>query len=141
MEPRDVNEEAARKATLRGLLTFRTDLEPVALDDVEPAREIVKRFSTGAMSLGSISTEAHETLAIAMNRLGGKSNTGEGGEDPRRYTPDPNGDSRRRSTSRTASPVQHCAAPHVQFHAVGCPARNGGLTHVIPSSPPPSRAV
>ena len=66
----------------------------IPLDEVEPAKEIVKRFATGAMSLGSLSPEAHETLAIAMNRLGGKSNTGEGGEDPRRYTPDPNGDLR-----------------------------------------------
>src|SRR4051794_3047334 len=90
-----VNTDAARRATLRGLLTFRTDREPVPLDEVEPAKEIVRRFATGAMSLGSISTEAHETLAIAMNRLGGRSNTGEGGEDPRRFTPDANGDLRR----------------------------------------------
>jgi hypothetical protein len=74
-----VNADAARRATLRGLLTFRTDQAPVPIEDVEPAQEIVKRFATGAMSLGSISTEAHETLAVAMNRLGGRSNTGEGG--------------------------------------------------------------
>src|SRR4051812_43911291 len=81
-----VNQEATRKATLRGLLTFREGAqEPIGLDEVEPAKDIVRRFSTGAMSLGSISTESHETLAIAMNRLGGKSNTGEGGEDPRRF--------------------------------------------------------
>ena len=73
------------------------------LDEVEPASEIVKRFATGAMSLGSISREAHETLAIAMNRLGGKSNTGEGGEDAARYTPDPNGDSRRSAIKQVAS--------------------------------------
>ncbi|HEY1594430.1 MAG TPA: glutamate synthase-related protein, partial [Thermoleophilaceae bacterium] len=73
------------KATLRGLLQFRAAGEPVPLDEVEAASEIVKRFATGAMSLGSISTEAHSTLAIAMNRIGGKSNTGEGGEDPKRY--------------------------------------------------------
>ena len=73
------------------------------LDEVEPAKEIVKRFATGAMSLGSISTEAHETLAIAMNRLGGRSNTGEGGEDPRRFTPDANGDLRRSAIKQVAS--------------------------------------
>src|SRR3954470_17759005 len=98
-----VNTDAARRATLRGLLTFRTDREPVPLDEVQPAKEIVKRFATGAMSLGSISTEAHETLAIAMNRLGGRSNTGEGGEDPRRFTPDANGDLRRSAIKQVAS--------------------------------------
>ena len=76
---------------------------PIPLDEVEPAKEIVKRFATGAMSLGSISTEAHETLAIAMNRLGGRSNTGEGGEDPRRFTPDANGDLRRSAIKQVAS--------------------------------------
>ena len=75
---------AAKGATLRGLFRFRSDRAPVPIEEVEPASEIVKRFSTGAMSYGSISAEAHETLAIAMNRLGGKSNTGEGGEDPDR---------------------------------------------------------
>jgi glutamate synthase (NADPH/NADH) large chain/glutamate synthase (ferredoxin) len=98
-----VNDDAARRATLRGLLRLRTDLEPVALEEVEPAQEIVKRFATGAMSLGSISTEAHETLAIAMNRLGGRSNTGEGGEDPRRFEPDANGDRRRSAIKQVAS--------------------------------------
>ena len=98
-----VNEDAARRATLRGLLNFRTDQAPVPLEEVEPAAEIVKRFATGAMSLGSISTEAHETLAVAMNRLGGRSNTGEGGEDPRRFTPDANGDSRRSAIKQVAS--------------------------------------
>src|ERR1700742_2116256 len=92
-----VNEDAARRATLRGLLKFRELPEDqwLGADGGEPASEIVKRFVTGAMSLGSLGREAHETLAIAMNRLGGKSNTGEGGEDPVRYTPDRNGDSRR----------------------------------------------
>ncbi|UGS37826.1 glutamate synthase large subunit [Capillimicrobium parvum] len=86
---RMVNEDATRKATLRGLMTFRDDdVEAIALDEVEPAKEIVKRFATGAMSLGSISREAHETLAKAMNHLGGRSNTGEGGEDPVRFTDD-----------------------------------------------------
>ncbi len=78
---------------IRGLLQFKTG-QPIPLDEVEPASEIVKRFATGAMSFGSISREAHETLAIAMNRLGGFSNTGEGGEDPARFKPYPNGDSR-----------------------------------------------
>jgi glutamate synthase domain-containing protein 2/glutamate synthase domain-containing protein 1/glutamate synthase domain-containing protein 3 len=99
-----VNEESTRRAALRGLLKLRTsDENAVPLDEVEPAKEIVRRFATGAMSLGSISTEAHETLAIAMNRLGGKSNTGEGGEDPRRFTPDPNGDRRRSAIKQVAS--------------------------------------
>jgi glutamate synthase domain-containing protein 2/glutamate synthase domain-containing protein 1/glutamate synthase domain-containing protein 3 len=99
-----VNDDAARRATLRGLMRFRTeDAEPVPLEEVEPAKEIVKRFATGAMSLGSISRESHETLAIAMNRLGGKSNTGEGGEDPVRFTPDANGDLRRSSIKQVAS--------------------------------------
>src|SRR5574337_1259573 len=81
-----VNDQSRRLMTLRGLFEFRTDpAAAVPLDEVEPAQEIVKRFVTGAMSLGSISTEAHTTLAIAMNRIGGKSNTGEGGEDPARY--------------------------------------------------------
>jgi glutamate synthase domain-containing protein 2/glutamate synthase domain-containing protein 1/glutamate synthase domain-containing protein 3 len=98
-----VNDEAVRKATLRGLLRFRAAESPIPLDDVEPASELVKRFSTGAMSLGSLSREAHETLAIAMNRLGGKSNTGEGGEDPVRYVRDENGDSRRSAIKQVAS--------------------------------------
>jgi glutamate synthase (NADPH) large chain len=98
-----VNEEARKNGALRGLLTFRTAATPVSLDDVEPASEIVKRFCTGAMSFGSLSAEAHETLAIAMNRIGGKSNTGEGGEDPARFLPLPNGDSRRSAIKQIAS--------------------------------------
>jgi glutamate synthase domain-containing protein 2/glutamate synthase domain-containing protein 1/glutamate synthase domain-containing protein 3 len=99
-----VNDDAARKATLRGLLRLGTEhRQPIALEEVEPAKEIVRRFCTGAMSLGSISREAHETLAIAMNRLGGRSNTGEGGEDPSRFTPDPNGDRRRSAIKQVAS--------------------------------------
>jgi glutamate synthase (NADPH/NADH) large chain len=83
-----INDQSRRHMTFRGLFEFRFDKrQPVPLEEVEPAAEIVKRFSTGAMSLGSISTEAHTTLAIAMNRIGGKSNTGEGGEDRRRYAP------------------------------------------------------
>ena len=92
-----------RGLTLRGLIRPRVDLDPVPLEEVEPATEIVRRFATGAMSLGSLSPEAHETLAIAMNRLGGRSNTGEGGEDPRRYVPYPNGDSRRSAIKQVAS--------------------------------------
>jgi glutamate synthase domain-containing protein 2/glutamate synthase domain-containing protein 3 len=98
-----VNEQAARRAELRGLMQFRPADEPVPLEEVEPATEIVKRFSTGAMSLGSLSRESHETLAIAMNRLGAKSNTGEGGEDPTRFEPDENGDSRRSAIKQVAS--------------------------------------
>jgi glutamate synthase (NADPH/NADH) large chain/glutamate synthase (ferredoxin) len=97
-----VNEDAVRRATLRGLLEFRPGT-PIPLEEVEPASEIVKRFSTGAMSLGSLSREAHETLAIAMNKIGGKSNTGEGGEDPVRYEPDANGDLRRSAIKQVAS--------------------------------------
>ncbi|MFD2235843.1 glutamate synthase-related protein, partial [Phaeospirillum tilakii] len=81
-----INDQSKRHMTLRGLFEFKFDpSKAVPLDEVEPASEIVKRFATGAMSLGSISTEAHATLAVAMNRIGGKSNTGEGGEDPARY--------------------------------------------------------
>jgi glutamate synthase (NADPH/NADH) large chain/glutamate synthase (ferredoxin) len=100
-----INDDAARRATLRGLLQFQELPEDqwLPLEEIEPAKEIVKRFSTGAMSLGSLSREAHETLAIAMNRLGGRSNTGEGGEDPVRYTPDANGDSRRSAIKQVAS--------------------------------------
>jgi glutamate synthase (NADPH/NADH) large chain/glutamate synthase (ferredoxin) len=111
-----VNDDAARKATLRGLLRIGTEDREwddsrgergvgraIPIDEVEPAKEIVRRFCTGAMSLGSISREAHETLAIAMNRLGGRSNTGEGGEDPTRFTPDPNGDRRRSAIKQVAS--------------------------------------
>ncbi len=99
-----VNDDASRKATLRGLMKFNAQgVTPIALEEVEPAKEIVKRFATGAMSLGSISRESHETLAIAMNRLGGKSNTGEGGEDPVRFTPDANGDLRRSAIKQVAS--------------------------------------
>ncbi len=97
-----VDDQSVRLATLRGLFRFR-DRTPVPLDEVEPITEIVKRFSTGAMSYGSISKEAHETLAIAMNRLGGRSNTGEGGEDADRYIPDPNGDLRRSAIKQVAS--------------------------------------
>ncbi len=89
--------------TLRGLFDFRSDRDPVPLDEVEPVSEIVKRFATGAMSYGSISAEAHETLAIAMNRIGGRSNSGEGGEDAERFLPDANGDLRRSAVKQVAS--------------------------------------
>ncbi|HEX4436331.1 MAG TPA: glutamate synthase large subunit [Solirubrobacteraceae bacterium] len=102
-----VNEDAARRATLRGLLEIGNGAgardKAIPLEEVESAKEIVRRFCTGAMSLGSISREAHETLAIAMNRLGGRSNTGEGGEDPVRFTPDANGDRRRSAIKQVAS--------------------------------------
>ncbi len=89
--------------TLRGLLKLRYSDHPIPIEEVEPAKEIVKRFTTGAMSFGSISKEAHETLAIAMNRIGGMSNTGEGGEDEARFTRDPNGDLRRSAVKQVAS--------------------------------------
>jgi glutamate synthase (NADPH/NADH) large chain/glutamate synthase (ferredoxin) len=119
-----VNDDATRRATLRGLLRIGpaaaggdgesagaaargggevAGAGPIPLEQVEPAREIVKRFCTGAMSLGSISREAHETLAIAMNHLGGRSNTGEGGEDPARFKPDPDGRERRSAIKQVAS--------------------------------------
>jgi glutamate synthase (ferredoxin) len=98
-----IDEQQTKLLTLRGLLDFRPSPNPVPLDEVEPAKEIVRRFATGAMSYGSISKEAHETLAIAMNRLGGWSNTGEGGEDPVRYQPDPSGDSKNSKIKQVAS--------------------------------------
>ncbi|NCF33086.1 MAG: glutamate synthase large subunit [Proteobacteria bacterium] len=98
-----VNEDNTRKATLRGLLDFSASQTSIDLDEVEDAAEIVKRFATGAMSFGSISAEAHESLAIAMNRLGGKSNTGEGGEDAKRFIPLANGDSKRSAIKQVAS--------------------------------------
>ncbi|AAU91702.1 glutamate synthase, large subunit [Methylococcus capsulatus str. Bath] len=98
-----INEQNEQLLTLRGLMDFRFAVEPVPLDEVEPAREIVKRFATGAMSFGSISYEAHTTLAIAMNRIGGKSNTGEGGELPERFVPLANGDSLRSAIKQVAS--------------------------------------
>ncbi len=100
-----VNEQSTRSCALRGLLKFKpaANGKSIPLDQVEPTSEIVKRFATGAMSFGSISAESHEALAIALNRLGGKSNTGEGGEEPERWTPDPNGDSRRSAIKQVAS--------------------------------------
>jgi len=100
---RIVNEQNQDLYTLRGLLEFRPAGPPVPIEEVEAAAEIVKRFATGAMSFGSISKEAHETLAIAMNRMGGRSNTGEGGEDEARFQRDPNGDWRRSAIKQVAS--------------------------------------
>jgi glutamate synthase (ferredoxin) len=97
------NNQQKNLATLRGLLEIKPSGQPIPLEEVEPASNIVRRFATGAMSLGSISREAHETMAIAMNRLGGKSNTGEGGEDSVRYKPDANGDLRRSAIKQVAS--------------------------------------
>ncbi len=99
------NHDSRTRCQLRGLLKFREPAEgtSIPLDQVQPTSEIVKRFCTGAMSFGSISAEAHESLAIAMNRIGGKSNTGEGGEDPERFTPLPNGDSKRSAIKQVAS--------------------------------------
>jgi len=99
------NEHNTRNCTLRGLMDFNDNANggPVPLDEVESAKDIVKRFATGAMSFGSISQDAHETLAVAMNRMGGKSNTGEGGEDPIRFIASDNGDSKRSAIKQVAS--------------------------------------
>ena len=99
----EVNDQSRELCTLRGLMELKSTREPVPIDAVEPVEAIVKRFKTGAMSYGSISKEAHEALAIAMNRIGGKSNTGEGGEDPARYNHDENGDSRNSAIKQVAS--------------------------------------
>src|ERR1017187_4303147 len=98
-----IDKKSQNMATLRSLMKIKKAKKPVPLEEVEPAKEIVKRFTTGAMSFGSISKEAHETLAIAMNRIGGKSNTGEGGEDEERFQPDANGDLRRSAVKQVAS--------------------------------------
>jgi glutamate synthase domain-containing protein 2/glutamate synthase domain-containing protein 3 len=98
-----IDKQSTQLCTLRGLMKLKKSAAPVPLEDVEPAKEIVKRFNTGAMSFGSISKEAHETLAIAMNRIGGRSNTGEGGEDEERFKPDANGDLRRSAVKQVAS--------------------------------------
>ena len=97
------NEQTTKNSTLRGLMKFKYAADPLPLEEVEPEKEIVKRFATGAMSLGSISTEAHESLALAMNKLGGKSNTGEGGEDPIRFKPLDDGGSKRSAIKQVAS--------------------------------------
>jgi glutamate synthase domain-containing protein 2 len=98
-----VNRQSEHLATLRGLFTFKPAAQPVPLEEVEPVEAILGRFATGAMSYGSIGLEAHETLAIAMNRMGGRSNTGEGGEDNARYLHDANGDWRRSAIKQVAS--------------------------------------
>ena len=98
-----VDVENGALAVLRGMLELRPAGEPLPIDEVEPTTEILRRFTTGGMSLGALGPEAHETLAVAMNRIGGMSNSGEGGEDIRRYTPDPNGDERRSRIKQVAS--------------------------------------
>jgi glutamate synthase (NADPH/NADH) large chain len=98
-----INDQSERLLTIRGLMKFKLADQPIPLDEVEPAANIVRRFATGAMSFGSISREAHTTLAIAMNRIGGKSNTGEGGEEASRFKPLPNGDSMRSAIKQVAS--------------------------------------
>ncbi len=98
-----IDDQSERMATLRGLMSLKYAAQPIPIEEVEPVATIVKRFKTGAMSYGSISKEAHEALAVAMNRIGGKSNTGEGGEDPARYIPEPNGDSKNSAIKQVAS--------------------------------------
>src|SRR5665213_2235191 len=98
-----INNQAKNLCTLRGLLDFKFAENPIPIEEVESVDEIVKRFKTGAMSYGSISKEAHEALSVAMNRIGGRSNTGEGGEDPARYIPEPNGDSKNSAIKQVAS--------------------------------------
>jgi glutamate synthase domain-containing protein 2/glutamate synthase domain-containing protein 1/glutamate synthase domain-containing protein 3 len=101
---REINDQSRELYTIRGLLRFKSGAQPpVPLEEVEPVESIMRRFCTGAMSFGSISAEAHETIAIAMNRIGGKSNSGEGGEDPKRFVRDPNGDWRRSAIKQVAS--------------------------------------
>ncbi|MEE2629099.1 MAG: glutamate synthase-related protein, partial [Candidatus Latescibacterota bacterium] len=98
-----INDQSERMATLRSLLEMKLSDKSIPIDEVEPIEAITRRFKSGAMSYGSISQEAHETLAIAMNRIGGRSNTGEGGEDPARYKPEPNGDSKNSAIKQIAS--------------------------------------
>ena len=123
---------ATRACALRGLLKFKDrSAAAVPLEEVEPAANIVKRFCTGAMSFGSISAETHETLAIAMNRIGGKSNTGEGGEDPKRFVPLPNGDSRRSALPCSSTspmrmrPSSNCSSRFRQRSIVDLPQPDG----------------
>ena len=128
-----VNDQAKRRATLRGLMELKPAGPPVPIEEVEPVEAIVKRFKTGAMSYGSISKEAHETLAIAMNRIGGKSNTGEGGEDPARYVLDANGDSATARSSR--SPPAASASPATTWSTpASCRSR-------WPRAPSPAKAA
>ena len=98
-----VDDQSKNRATLRGLFKIKSTTKPINVEEVESIESIMKRFHTGAMSYGSISGEAHETLAIALNRIGGRSNTGEGGEDPERFSPDSNGDLRRSAIKQVAS--------------------------------------
>ena len=118
-----VNDQTRKRATLRGLFELKLAATPIPLEEVEPAESILKRFATGAMSYGSISQEAHETLAIAMNRLGGKSNTGEGGEDPARYVPDANGDSRGAAPSSRSRPRGSASRANISSTPTICRSR------------------
>ena len=126
-----INDQTKRMLTLRGLFEFRYAATPVPLAEVEPAAEIVRRFATGAMSLGSISTEAHATLAVAMNRIGGKSNTGEGGEDAQRYPPVKAGETLRSriASARRRHPAQGrgLAALEDQAGGIGPVRRDGRI--------------
>jgi glutamate synthase domain-containing protein 2/glutamate synthase domain-containing protein 1/glutamate synthase domain-containing protein 3 len=110
-----IDDQSYFLSTIRGLMKFKKDREAIPVEEVEPISSIVKRFCTGAMSLGSISTEAHETLALAMNKIGGKSNTGEGGEDERRFTPDAAGD--RCSSIKQVASGRFGVTPHYLAHA------------------------
>src|SRR3978361_1832424 len=130
-----LNEQSERLLTLRGLFKIKSaedeKRKPVPRDEVEPAKEIVRRFATGAMSFGSISREAHTTLAIAMNRIGGKSNTGEGGEEADRFKPMPNGDSMRSAIKQVAS--GRLGGPHedlrkLQMYDIKMPQRANTVT-------------
>src|SRR5690606_38896276 len=100
---KSINEQSERLLTIRGLMRLKPADQPIPLEEVEPASEIVKRVATGAMTIGSISRAAHTTPALAMNRIGGRSNTGEGGEEPDRFQPLPNGDSMRSAIKQVAS--------------------------------------
>ncbi|WDT82655.1 MAG: glutamate synthase-related protein [Candidatus Manganitrophus sp.] len=124
IQPALVNDQSRARSNLRGLFDLRLRPgTPIPLEEVEPATEILKRFKTGAMSYGSISKEAHETLAIAMNRIGGKSNTGEGGEDPERYMPVPNGDSKNSARSSRWPPAASASPRSTWSTPASCRSR------------------
>jgi glutamate synthase domain-containing protein 2 len=150
-----VNDQSKALCTLRACSTSRTATPPVPLEEVEPAEAIMKRFKTGAMSYGSISQEAHETLAIAMNRIGGKSNTGEGGEDPARFTWTRTATPRTPPSSRSppaasASPASTSSTPRSSrsrwprapspARAASCPAPRSTRGSPRPAAPPPASA-
>jgi glutamate synthase domain-containing protein 2/glutamate synthase domain-containing protein 1/glutamate synthase domain-containing protein 3 len=152
-----LNDQSKQLYTLRGLIEFNENTKSVPLDEVEPAKEIVKRFVTGAMSYGSISKEAHETLAVAMNRIGGKSNTGEGGEEEERFHPDTNGELRRSAIGVTANYLINADEIQIKIAQGAKPGEGGQLPgykvdeviaktrHSIPGvgliSPPPHHDI